>query len=94
MHLPTDQPVAVAAWTQTGELAIATWGSGSCPYLVKRLDVVGEQHVRAVIEPIHDHVCTTDFGPTTSVVRAPQGIDSHQPLRIDVLHVELALSPR
>jgi hypothetical protein len=89
-----DQPVAAAAWTTSGELAITTWGSGSCPYLVESLEVVGPQQLHAVIEPIPDRPCTMDLGPTTSVVRLPVGVNPDQPIRLDVRDAELLLPPR
>lgn len=89
----SDQYVAAAAWTTGGELAITTWGSGSCPYLVESLDVVGPQQLRAVIEPSPDGPCTTDFGPTTSVVRLPAGINASQPIQLEVRAAELQLPP-
>jgi hypothetical protein len=90
----SDQPVAAAAWTTSGELAITTWGSGSCPYLVESLEVAGPQQLHAVIEPIPDRPCTMDLGPMTSIVRLPAGVNPDQPIRLDVRDAELLLPPR
>jgi hypothetical protein len=44
--------------------------------------------------PTSDGPCTMDFGPTTSVVDAPSGIDDKQPVQVTVDGVASTVAPR
>ena len=50
-----------------GRLALATWGSSSCPWTPKRMEATGSDGLRVVLDlPGSKHmVCTADLGPTT-----------------------------
>jgi hypothetical protein len=67
--LRTDGPQGrpVAAIVGPGRVALATWGSSSCPYTPVRMKASGADGLRVVLDvPRGEHVmCTADLGPTT-----------------------------
>jgi hypothetical protein len=67
--LPADGGRArpVAAIIGPGRVALATWGSSSCPYTPVRMQARGTDALRMVLDlPGSKHtVCTADLGPTT-----------------------------
>lgn len=58
---------AAAAILGPGRVALATWGSSSCPFTPARMRTTGPQALHAVLAlPGSKHmVCTADLGPTT-----------------------------
>jgi hypothetical protein len=57
----------VAAILGPGRVALATWGSSSCPYLPVRMSATGPDGLRVVLDLPGSKrtVCTADLGPTT-----------------------------
>jgi hypothetical protein len=57
----------VAAILGPGRVALATWGSSTCPYAPVRMMATGPDALRVVLDlPGSKHmVCTADLGPTT-----------------------------
>ena len=61
------QPKAVAAILWPGKVALATWGSSTCPNTPVRMRTAGAQALRVLLDlPGSKRVmCTADLGPTT-----------------------------
>lgn len=57
----------VAAILGPGRLALAAWGSSSCPLTPVRMETHGPDALRVVLDlpGSRHHVCTADLGPTT-----------------------------
>lgn len=79
-----------AFWLHEGtEVAIAIWGSSTCPVEGTAIHIVkpaGEGNVVSVdVRPVGDEkICTRDYVPTTTVFYTPGRITTTEPLTIKV----------
>lgn len=91
----TDSTAGVAWSPEPGLLYVVTNGSSSCPTLAepeamlgsgtdgKATDVAAADGVLTVtLIPPSDGICTMDFVPTTTVVKAPAETDTGQPVPV------------
>ncbi len=81
-----DRGEPLAYWgADRATLRVITWGSSSCPPLV-RSAVLGEPTViDVVLVPGPGEICTSDFGPTTHVLVTPAGVDPVADVTLEVL---------
>jgi hypothetical protein len=88
---PVDRPAVAAppagavATVSNGRLALTFWGSGSCPTVPTRLDVVDTGTIDVALSRTYDHDCDGDLGPTTSELRIDSRkvvLDSHLIIRL------------
>jgi hypothetical protein len=73
---------------------LVTYGSGSCPKLPTSVSASGSNQLTITTEATSAGPCTMDFGPTTSVVDVPQGIDDTKPVQVTVDGVASTVPPR
>lgn len=71
---PTDYAPS-AGWTRTpGMFAYLTWGSSTCPPIVKDVAATGDAQVTVTfVEPAADRVCTMDMAPRAALAEV-QGV--------------------
>ena len=92
---PTDSSgQSIVGWSGAGRLYVVTFGSGSCPKLPTSVTATGSNQLTIVTAPSSDGPCTMDFGPTTSVVDVPPGIDETKPVQVTVDGVASTVPPR
>jgi hypothetical protein len=76
-------PAAVAVLQPGGRLALAVWGSGSCPAVPVAVDVVGRHAIRITVDNHYQGACTADYTATTSIVQLdPTRVDTTAELTI------------
>ncbi len=91
---PTDTAgQSLVGWTGPGRMYLVTYGSGSCPKLPTSVSATGNQ-LTITTALSSDGPCTMDFGPTTSVVDVPQGIDDALPVQVTIDGVASTVPPR
>lgn len=92
---PTDTAGAsLVGWTGPGRMYLVTYGSGSCPKLPTSVTTTGSNQLTITTASTSDGPCTMDFGPTTSAVDVPQGIDGTKPVQVTVDGVASTVPPR
>ncbi|HEY7988480.1 MAG TPA: hypothetical protein VIE19_04620 [Lapillicoccus sp.] len=92
---PTDTAGAsLVGWSGPGLMYLVTYGSGSCPKLPTSVAVAQGNRLTIVTAPSSDGPCTMDFGPTTSAVDVPPGIDDTKPVEVTVDGVVSTVPPR
>jgi hypothetical protein len=96
---PTVTPTGTAGqslvgWTGPGRMYLVTYGSGSCPKLPTSVSATGGNQLTITTASTSDGPCTMDFGPTTSVVDVPPGIDETKPMQVTVDGVASTVPPR
>jgi hypothetical protein len=92
---PTDTTgQSLVGWSGPGLTYLVTYGSGSCPKLPTSVTVAAGNRLTITTAPSSDGPCTMDFGPTTSVVDLPPGIDDTKPVEVTVDGVGSTVSPR
>jgi hypothetical protein len=65
------------------QLALTTWGSGSCPTVPVALAVVNRHEVRVTLSNAYSGNCTTDYSANTSVLQLdPARVDTATDLRV------------
>lgn len=86
-----------AFWLHEGtEIAVALWGSSTCPVIGSVIHVVEPKHEGNTVSidtnsiP-DDKVCTRDYVPHTTVFYTPGAITTTEPLTIQVLDQEITL---
>ena len=85
---------SLLGWTGPGRMYLVTYGSGSCPKLPTSVSASGANQLAITTASTSDGPCTMDFGPTTSVVDVPQGIDDTKPVQVTVDGVASTVPPR
>lgn len=71
----TSSP-AGAAWSpEPGLIYVVTNGSSSCPIIAEVTATEEAGEVVVGLLPKKDGICTMDWGPTTSVVEVPDGVE-------------------
>ena len=85
---------SLVGWTGPGRMYLVTYGSGSCPKLPTGVSASGGNQLTITTASTSDGPCTMDFGPTTSVVDVPQGIDDTKPVQVTVDGVASNVPPR
>jgi hypothetical protein len=85
---------SLLGWTGRGRMYLVTYGSGSCPKLPTSVSASGSNQLTITTASTSDGPCTMDFGPTTSVVDVPQGIDDTKPVQVTVDGVASTVPPR
>jgi hypothetical protein len=92
---PTDTTGAsLVGWAGAGRLYVVTYGSSTCPRVPVSLSVATGNRLTIATRPTSDGPCTMDFGPSTSVVDAPSGLDDTAPLQVTIDGVALTVPPR
>jgi hypothetical protein len=92
---PTDTAgQSLVGWSGLRLMYLVTYGSGSCPRLPTSVSATGSNQLAITTASDSDGPCTMDFGPTTSVVDVPQGIDDTKPVQVTVDGVVLTVPPR
>ena len=92
---PTDTSgQSIVGWSGPGLMYLVTYGSGSCPKLPTSVSAAGSNQLTLTTAPSSDGPCTMDFGPTTSVVDVPPGIDDTKPVEVTVDGVVSTVPPR
>ena len=85
-------------WSSSGDLLIATWGSGSCPSVPRTITMFGSDRldvtlaVRQVTSadggwPVDGNglfVCTADLTPSTTTLHPPPRFDRWHPVAVTV----------
>lgn len=84
----------VVGWSGAGQMYVVTYGSGSCPKLPTSVTAAAGNRLTITTAPSSDGPCTMDYGPTTSLVDVPAGIDDRQPMHVTVDGVASTLPPR
>jgi hypothetical protein len=75
----------LAVWTD-GQLALTTWGSGSCPAVPVALTALDASTVEITVSADYGaSPCTADLSPTTSVIDLPDTLTGPGPLTVKVL---------
>ena len=79
-----------AFWLDEGaEIAVAIWGSSTCPRVGNSIEVVKEagkgNAVAIGVAPVPNKPCTADLVPHTTVFGTPGQITTTEPLEIRVL---------
>jgi hypothetical protein len=85
---------SVVGWLGPGQMYLVTYGSGSCPKLPTDVTAAAGNRLTITTAPSSDGPCTMDFGPTTSFVDVPTGIDEKQPVQVTVDGVASSVAPR
>lgn len=81
-----DRGEPLAYWgTDRATLRVITWGSSSCPPLVRSAVLASPTVIELVLVPGPGEVCTADFAPTTHVLVTPLGVDAAADVTLDVL---------
>jgi hypothetical protein len=92
---PTDTAGrSIVGWSGAGRMYLVTFGSGSCPKLPTSVSATGSSRLIVTTASSSDGPCTMDFGPTTSVVDVPLGIDDTKPVEVTVDGVASTVAPR
>jgi hypothetical protein len=92
---PTDtMGASLVGWESAGRLYVVTYGSSTCPRVPVSMSVATGNQLTIVTKPTSDGPCTMDFGPSTSVVDAPTGLDDSKPLQVTVDGVASTVPPR
>jgi hypothetical protein len=92
---PTDTSgQSIIGWSGPGQMYLVTFGSGSCPKLPTSVTATGTNQLTIATAPSSDGPCTMDFGPTTSVVDVPQGIDDTKPVQVTIDGIASTVPPR
>jgi hypothetical protein len=92
---PTDTAgQSLVGWSGPRLMYLVTYGSGSCPKLPTSVDFVEGNRLTITTRPASDGPCTMDFGPTTSVVDVPPGVDDTKPVEVTVDGVVSTVPPR
>lgn len=89
MALPDDaldRGEPLAYWgADRATLRVITWGSSSCPPLVRSAVLRAPTIIDVVLVPGPGEICTSDFAPTTHVLVTPAGVDPTADVTLDVL---------
>ena len=85
---------SIVGWSGPGRMYVVTFGSGSCPKLPTSVSATGGNQLTITTAASSDGPCTMDFGPTTSVVDVPPGIDDVKPVEVTVDGVVSTVPPR
>lgn len=94
---PGQSTTPCAAWAGLHTLYVATWGSSSCPRIPT--SVLGLPPSRVVVTTVphdffaQDNGCTDDLTVTTSVIRVPDTVQTHKPVRVEIDGTILGLPP-
>jgi len=92
---PTDTTGAsLVGWQSAGRLYVVTYGSSTCPRVPVDVAVATGNRLTIATKPTSDGPCTMDFGPSTSVIDAPQGLDDTMPVQVTIDGVGLTVPPR
>ena len=85
---------SIVGWSGPGRMYVVTFGSGSCPKLPTSVSATGGNQLTITTAASSDGPCTMDFGPTTSVVDVPPGIDDTKAVQVTVDGVASTIPPR
>jgi hypothetical protein len=84
----------LVGWLGPGRMYLVTYGSGSCPKLPTGVTAASGNRLTITTASASDGPCTMDFGPTTSVIDVPQGIDDTQSVQVTVDGTPITVQPR
>jgi hypothetical protein len=85
---------SLVGWLGPGRMYLVTYGSSTCPRLATSVTAASGNRLTITTAPSSDGPCTMDFGPTTSVVDVPQGIDDTHPVSVTVDGAAATVPPR
>jgi hypothetical protein len=92
---PTDTTGAsLVGWQGAGRLYVVTYGSSTCPRVPTNVSVAAGNQLTITTTPTSAGPCTMDFGPSTSVIDAPTGLDDTKPLQVTIDGGTLTVPPR
>ena len=92
---PTDtMGTSLVGWEGPGRLYVVTYGSSTCPRVPVSVTAATGNRLAITTKPTSDGPCTMDFGPSTSVIDAPQGLDDTMPVQVTIDGVAVTVPPR
>lgn len=81
-------------WGAPGYLEVVTYGSSTCPRLPSAVARTEAGGVEITTSMDSSRPCTMDYGPTTSTVRAPEGVVDTAPVAVIIDRTSSTLPAR